>query len=66
MNTSTEINALSINKYLWVIGTGYSVLCACNGVQLLRHFIYELPSLISNEDLWASIATHHLEMLYID
>ena len=46
--------------YLGMVSTSDPVLCFCDGIELRRDLIYEFPTLISDKDLGAPIATHHL------
>lgn len=43
-----------------MISTSDPVLCFWDGIELRRDLIYEFPILISDKDLGAPIATHHL------
>ena len=43
-----------------MISTSDPVLCFCDGIELRRDLIYKFPTLISDKNLGAPIATHHL------
>ena len=51
-----------MDNNLGMVSTCDPVLCVSDGVELIRHFMYKLLALISYQDIWVSMTTHHLKI----